>query len=51
MIRLTPWGLAASDLVTGLGGKVHAIAFLIELLALNGRDRLTGYPVHAVLQY
>jgi adenine phosphoribosyltransferase len=42
---------ATSDLVTALGGKVHAIAFLIELLALNGRDRLTGYNVHAVLQY
>jgi adenine phosphoribosyltransferase len=42
---------AASDLVAGLGGRVHAIAFLIELLALKGRDRLTGYAVHSVLQY
>jgi adenine phosphoribosyltransferase len=42
---------ATSELVIGLGGKVHAVAFLIELLALKGRDRLTGLTVHSVLQY
>jgi len=42
---------ATTDLVTGLGGEVHALAFLIELVALNGRARLEGHPVHAVLQY
>jgi adenine phosphoribosyltransferase len=42
---------ATSDLVTRLGGEVHALAFLIELVALKGRDRLAGYNVHTVLQY
>jgi adenine phosphoribosyltransferase len=42
---------ATADLVTGLGGDVHALAFLIELVALNGRARLAGQKVHAVLQY
>mgnify|MGYP002082760942 CR=1 FL=1 len=42
---------ATSDLVKGLGGVVHAMAFLIELVALNGRDRLPGERLHAVLQY
>ncbi|MQA31200.1 MAG: adenine phosphoribosyltransferase [Luteitalea sp.] len=42
---------ATSDLVTRLGGHVHALAFLIELVALKGRDRLTGCTVHTVLQY
>jgi len=42
---------ATTDLVTGLGGEVHALAFLIELVALNGRSKLAGHPVHAVLQY
>jgi adenine phosphoribosyltransferase len=42
---------AAMDLVKGLGGEVHALAFLIELVALNGRAKLSGERVHAVLQY
>lgn len=42
---------ATCDLVSGLGGRVHAVAFLIELLELKGRDRLTGFTVHSVLQY
>ena len=41
---------AASDLVTRLGGDVHALAFLIELVGLNGRDRLAGQTLHTVLQ-
>ena len=42
---------ATLDLVTGLGGDVHALAFLIELVALNGRERLTGQTLHTVLKY
>ena len=42
---------ATTELVKRLGGEVHALAFLIELLALNGRDKLAGENVHAVLQY
>jgi adenine phosphoribosyltransferase len=42
---------ATSDLVRRLGGDVHALAFLIELIALNGRQKLENERVHAVLQY
>jgi adenine phosphoribosyltransferase len=42
---------ATADLVTRLGGQVHALVFLIELVALNGRQRLTGHAVHSVLKY
>jgi adenine phosphoribosyltransferase len=42
---------ATCDLVKRLGGQVHALAFLIELVALNGRKKLEGERVHAVLQY
>lgn len=42
---------AITKLVESLGGEVVKIVFLIELLGLNGRDKLTGYDVDAVLQY
>ena len=42
---------AASQLVKQLGGRLHALAFLIELVALNGRGKLEGERIHAVLQY
>ena len=42
---------ATTDLVKRLGGEVHALAFLIELVALSGRAKLPGERVHAVLQY
>ena len=42
---------ATLDLVTGLGGTVHAFAFLIELAGLSGRERLKGQTIHSVLTY
>ena len=42
---------ATVDLVRQLGGRVHGVAFLIELVELNGRARLEGENVRAVLQY
>lgn len=42
---------ATADLVKLLGGTVHALAFLIELTGLNGRARLEGENVFAVLRY
>src|SRR5438034_8161672 len=42
---------ATTDLVRRLGGEVHALAFLIELVALNGRQRLEGEEIHTVLKY
>lgn len=42
---------AAADLVAGRGAEVHALAFLVELDALRGRDRLAGHDVFAALHY
>jgi len=42
---------AAVDLVRKLGGDVHAVAVLIELAGLKGRDKLKGETVRAVLEY
>jgi adenine phosphoribosyltransferase len=42
---------ATTDLVKKIGGTVHALAFLIELVGLNGRAKLAGEQVHASLQY
>jgi adenine phosphoribosyltransferase len=42
---------ATVNLVKQIGGQVEAVAFLIELLGLNGRSRLEGENVMAVLQY
>ena len=39
------------DLVRRLGGEVVALAFLVELKFLKGRDRLRGYEVHSIVQY
>jgi adenine phosphoribosyltransferase len=42
---------ACIDLVKGLGGVVVGAAFLIELKALNGREKLGDIPIHSVLEY
>jgi len=42
---------ATVDLVKQLGGEVEGLAFLIELSDLNGRSRLQGEQIFAVLQY
>lgn len=42
---------ATVDLVKRLGADLIGMAFLIELLALKGRDRLPTVSVFSVLQY
>jgi adenine phosphoribosyltransferase len=42
---------AATQLVKKLGGNLHGLAFLIELIGLNGKARLAGEKVYSVLQY
>ena len=42
---------AAARLVRRLGGELHGLAFLIELLALNGRSQLEGEQIYSVLKY
>jgi len=41
---------ASVDLVRRLGAELVGCAFLVELVALNGRARLGGERVHAVLR-
>ncbi|MFE5291495.1 adenine phosphoribosyltransferase [Isoptericola sp. NPDC056618] len=41
---------AAAELVERSGGQVVALAFLLELAGLGGRDRLTGRTVEALLR-
>ena len=42
---------ATCELVSTLGGDVVALAFLIELVGLNGREKLAGQTLHTVLNY
>jgi adenine phosphoribosyltransferase len=42
---------ATVDLVRKLGGEVHGVSVLIELAELNGRAKLAGENVRAVLTY
>ncbi len=42
---------AAARLVRQLGGELHGLAFLIELLFLKGKSKLPGEKVFSVLQY
>lgn len=42
---------ATASLVRRLGGTVHALAFLVELEFLKGRDRLAGETIHTVIRY
>lgn len=42
---------ATCKLVEKAGGEVVQVSFLIELAFLNGRDKLSGYPIASLLQY
>jgi adenine phosphoribosyltransferase len=50
---LATGGTAAATvgLIRGLGADVVGVQFLIELVGLEGRKKLPGEIVHAVLQY
>ena len=39
------------DLVKQLKGEIVALAFLIELKALRGRDRLPGYDIATLIEF
>ena len=43
--------LAAARMIEQLGGVVAGLAFVIELEALRGRERLRGYRVESLLRY
>ena len=42
---------AAARMVTGLGGEVAGMGFVVELTFLHGRQKLAGYDVFSLLQY
>ena len=42
---------AAIRLIEQAGGDVTALAMLLELDALRGRDKLTGYRVDSIIRY
>lgn len=42
---------AATRLIDRLGGKIVEIEFLIELMFLKGREKLTGYPMFSAIQF
>jgi adenine phosphoribosyltransferase len=50
---LATGGTAAAtvSLIRQLGGKIVGLDFLVELKGLNGRQKLTGYPVHTLILY
>ncbi|MEA2168226.1 MAG: adenine phosphoribosyltransferase, partial [Solirubrobacteraceae bacterium] len=42
---------AVCELVEGRGAHVVGCAFIVELSFLRGREALTGYDVHALVDY
>ena len=50
---LATGGTAAAtvSLVRQLGGEIVGLDFLVELKGVNGRQKLTGYPVHTTILY
>ena len=42
---------AACELVESLGAKIEAIAFVIELVDLKGRAKLSRYPVVSLVEF
>ena len=42
---------ALAELVEGTGAELVGFAFLLELAFLDGRERLAGYDVHALLTF
>jgi adenine phosphoribosyltransferase len=42
---------AIAGLVESLGGEVVGVAFIVELTFLGGRERLSKYDLHALIEY
>lgn len=42
---------ATCELIEKSGAEIVGIEFLIELVELNGREKLSGYPVDAVIKF
>jgi len=42
---------ASCELIEKLGAKIIGCAFIVELDALKGRDKLSNYPIHSLIHY
>ena len=42
---------AAASLIESLGGEVVALEFIIELVDLKGRDKLSKYHTNTLVKY
>ncbi|MGD0728668.1 MAG: adenine phosphoribosyltransferase [Candidatus Micrarchaeaceae archaeon] len=42
---------AAADLLTEIGANITAIAFVVELSFLNGREKLSDYEIMSLIKY
>ena len=42
---------AMIELVEELGGTVAGVVVLMELAGLNGREKISGYPLKAAITY
>lgn len=42
---------ASCELVEALGARVAALAFMVELKGLGGREKLAPYSIHRLLEY
>lgn len=42
---------ASAQLIEKLGGRIEEIAFIIELLYLNGRDKIKQWPVYSIINF
>jgi len=42
---------AVVNIINSMQGTIVCAAFLMELMELNGRKKLEGYPVYSLLQY
>ena len=42
---------SACKLIEKIGGQIAGIVFLIELAALGGREKITGYQVKSIISY
>ena len=43
--------LGTIELVRRLGGEIAGLSFMVELSALNGREKLGEFDIHALLTY
>jgi adenine phosphoribosyltransferase len=43
--------MGTMELVRRLGGEIAGLSFMVELTALNGRERLADHRIHTLLTY